>query len=142
MGEPVYALARLLLPLLFVIEGVETLANVGGIVRMIQDSPVPVPVQLDVLGVSRFVILGYLAAVVEVVFGLMVMVGYRARMAALVLAAFTVCTIVVADPFWLMQGEIRALNLTQALKNLSIISGLLMIAVLGPGPFSLDKRKR
>jgi uncharacterized membrane protein YphA (DoxX/SURF4 family) len=33
-------------------------------------------------------------------------------------------------------------NLTHALKNLSIISGLLIIAALGPGRYSLDGRRR
>jgi putative oxidoreductase len=70
------------------------------------------------------------------------MAGYRTRAAALILALFVLGTILVAHPFWAMEGRIRALNLTQALKNLSIVSGLLIVAALGAGRYSLDGRRR
>ena len=72
----------------------------------------------------------------------MVALGNRTRAAALVLALFTVATIVVGHPFWTMEGAARAANLTQALKNLSIVSGLLIVAALGPGRHALDNRGR
>jgi len=142
MWGTVYSLARILLPLLFVVEGIGKLANVGGIARMLQASNLPVPAQLDAVGVSRFVLLGYLVALIEVVCGLMVMAGYRTRLAALLLALFTVGTIFVGHPFWMMEGKLRALEFTQALKNLSIIAGLLIVAALGPGRYALDGRRR
>ena len=142
MWGTVYSLARVLLPLLFVVEGIGKFANVGGIARMLQASSLPVPAQLDAIGISRFVLLGYLVALIEVLCGLMVMLGYRTRLAAVVLAAFTAGTIMVGHPFWMMEGQLRALEFTQALKNISIIAGLLIIAALGPGRYSLDGRRR
>jgi putative oxidoreductase len=142
MWGTVYSLARILLPLLFVIEGIGKFANVGGIARMLQASSLPVPSQLDAIGVSRYVLIGYLAALIETGCGLMVMLGYRTRMAALVLALYTAGTIVLGHPFWAMDGQIAAVNLTQALKNLSIIAGLLIVAALGAGRYSLDSRRR
>ena len=142
MWGTVYSLARILLPLLFVIEGMLKLANVNDVARALEVSNLPVPAQLDAIGVSRFVLLGYLVGLVEVVCGLMVMVGYRTRAAALVLVAFVVGTIFVSHPFWAMEGRIRALNVTHALKNLSIIAGLLIVAALGPGRYSFDGRRR
>jgi putative oxidoreductase len=142
MWGSVYTLGRVLLPLLFVIEGVLKFMNVAGIARMLQTANLPVPAQLDAVGVSRFVLLGYLVALIEVVCGLMVMLGYRTRFAALVLALFVIGTIVVGHPFWAMEGQLRAVNLTHALKNLSIIAGLLIIAALGPGRYALDGRRR
>jgi putative oxidoreductase len=142
MWGAVYTLARVLLPILFIVEGLGKFADVGGIARTLQAANLPVPMQLEAIGVSRFVLLGYLVALIEVVCGLMVLLGYRTRFAALVLALFVAATIAVAHPFWAMEGELRALNRTQALKNLSIIAGLLIVAALGPGRHSLDNRRR
>ena len=141
MWGAVYSLARVLLPILFIVEGIGKFRNVSGVARMLQTSGMPVPVQLEAIGVSRFVLLGYLVALIEVVCGLMVVVGYRTRFAALVLALFVAATIVVAHPFWTMEGQIRALNQTLALKNLSIMAGLLIVAALGAGRYSLDARR-
>lgn len=142
MRDPVYVLARILLPILFVVEGAGQLANVDSVARILQESMLPFPQQLDLFGVSRFVILGYLVGVIEVMAGSMVILGYFTRMAAVVLAIFTVCTIAFGHPFWTMEGQLRALYFTQALKNVSIIAGLLMIAASGGGPYSLDGRRR
>jgi len=142
MWGSVYSLARVLMPLLFVFEGIAKFAGIGPLVERLQAANLPVPAQLDAIGVSRFVLIAYAAALIEVVCGLMVMLGYRTRTAALILALYTAGTIVIGHPFWTMEGQIRAVNLTSALKNLSIISGLLIIAALGPGRYSLDGRRR
>ena len=39
--------------------------------------------------------------------------------------------------FWSMEGAERGLNQVQFLKNLSIMGGLLLLAVAGPGRYSL-----
>jgi len=139
MWGTVYSVARFLMPLLFIYAGITKFVNVGGIARALQASGLPMP-QIELFGLSRFALLGYLVALIEVVCGVMVALGYRTRAAALVLALFTVATIVVGHPFWTMDGAARAANLTQALKNLSIISGLLIVAALGPGRHALDNR--
>ena len=48
-------------------------------------------------------------------------------------------TIVLSHAFWGMDGAARAMNQTQALKNLAIMGGLLMLAVVGPGRYSVDR---
>ena len=52
---------------------------------------------------------------------------------ALVLVVFTAATIVFVHHFWDMSGEAFSGNMTQALKNLSIIGALFMIAGYGRG---------
>ena len=141
MWGTVYSVARVLMPVVFIYAGITKFMNIGGIARALQASGLPMP-QIDIFGLSRFALLGYLIALIEVVCGVMVALGYRTRAAALVLALFTVATIVVGHPFWTMDGAARAANLTQALKNLSIISGLLIVAALGPGRHALDNRRR
>jgi putative oxidoreductase len=141
MWGTVYSLARMLMPLLFIVEGIKKFANVGAIARTIQSSGLPVP-QVELFGMSRFALLGYLVALIEVVCGVMVVLGYRTRTAAVLLALVVVAAILIAHPFWMMDGQARVANLTQALKNLSIISGLLIVAALGPGRYALDGRRR
>jgi len=142
MWDWLYTLARVLLPVLFVVEGVGQFANIGAFADKLQNLNLPLQAQLELLGSHRFVIIGYLIAVIEIAGGAMVMVGYKARLAALVLIVFTFGTIAVGHPFWLMEGPMRAINFTDALKNLSIVAGLLIIAALGSGPYALDNRRR
>ena len=142
MWDWLYSLARVLLPVLFIVEGVGQLANINIFADMLQKSNFPLQLELEMLGSKRFVILGYLAALVEIGCGLMVMLGYRVRLAALVLVAFVIGTIYIGHPFWLKEGVFRADSLTHALKNLSIIAGLLVFAAYGSGAYALDNRRR
>jgi putative oxidoreductase len=141
MWGTVYSLARVLMPLLFIIEGIGKFAHVADVAARLEKTGLTVPAQFDALGVPRFALLVYLAAAIEVVCGLMVMLGYKTRFAALVLALYAAGTIFVWHSFWTMEGLARAGNITQALKNLSIIAGLLIIASLGAGRYSLDGRR-
>jgi putative oxidoreductase len=69
----------------------------------------------------------------------MVLIGLKARWAALVLAVFTACTIIFVYPFW-EGGADQIANRTEALHNLSILGGLLLIVAVGAGPSSVDDR--
>lgn len=53
------------------------------------------------------------------------------RIAALVLAGFTVLTNFAFHDFWNMHGDVRALELSLFFKNISIVGGLLLVASLG-----------
>jgi putative oxidoreductase len=138
----IYTLARVLLPVLFIVEGVGQFANIHDLAQKLAAFHWPLQAQLEMLGANRFVMMAYAAALIEVVGGLLVIVGFQARIAAGVLAAFTIGTIVIGDPFWQAEGRMRALFLTDALKNLSIIAGLLMVVAKGPGLLSIDLWRR
>jgi len=71
---------------------------------------------------------------------LMVLIGLKARWAALVLIVFTACTIIFVHHFWDMQGDALIQNRADALKNLSIMGGLLLIVAVGAGPSAADDR--
>jgi putative oxidoreductase len=83
------------------------------------------------------VALDYLAAVfVEVGLGLALLVGYRTRAVAAVMAAFTLVT---AFAFHFNLGDQN--QFIHFLKNLSIVGGLLQVVAFGGGAFSLDARR-
>jgi len=70
----------------------------------------------------------------------MVLVGFATRWAAIVLALFTVGTIVIAHNFLAADAAHYVAQRTQALKNIGIVGGFLMLFACGPGRFSADGR--
>ena len=97
-----YTLGRIFLSLVFIVAGIQKLMNVGGIAKMLEDNKVPIPEQIvPYLGsVPKYEALGYLVGGIEVVGGLMVLVGLWARWGALMLACSPPCTIFFVHHFW------------------------------------------
>jgi putative oxidoreductase len=137
-----YTLGRILIPLVFIVAGVQKLMSIGDVAKMLAANNVPIPDEVAPYlgGIPKYEALAYLSAAVEVVCGLLVLVGLKARWAALLLAVFTACTIIFIHHFWDMDGAALIENRTQALKNLSIMGGLLLIVAVGSGPSSVDHR--
>ncbi|HEX2655549.1 MAG TPA: DoxX family protein [Xanthobacteraceae bacterium] len=120
-------IGRALLAALFIVSGWGKVTAVGAISQNLASKGFPMPQ-----------VFGYLVALIELGGGLLILAGYQTRWVAALLAVHVVGTIFVGHPFWTMQDAARAQNMTQALKNLSIIGGFLMLAVAGPGRFSID----
>lgn len=137
-----YTIGRIFLSLVFIVAGIQKVMNVGGIAKMLEDNKVPIPEQIvPYLGaMPKYEALGYLVAGVELVGGLMVLVGLWARWGAALLAIFTVGTIYFVHHFWDMEGAAYTSNMTQALKNLSIVGGLLLVVGAGSTPGAVDRR--
>ena len=72
--------------------------------------------------------------------GLSILLGYHARIGALLLILFLVPTTVVMHRFWEVQdGHLVLLQTYCFMKNLSLTGACLMIAYFGSGPLSLSK---
>lgn len=71
--------------------------------------------------------------------GLALLVGYRARLAAVGLVVYVALVSYYFHDFWRLSGGAAQLQATQFLKNLSIISGLIFLAGTGPGRISIDR---
>ena len=141
----VYTIGRIFLSLVFVVSGVQKLMNISATAKSLADYNVPIPDQVvtylaQYSTIPKYEALGYLVAGVEVLGGLMVLVGLKARWGAALLIIFTALTVVVAHHFWDMTGDAFYANLTQALKNLSMIGGLLLVFAVGSGPSAMDRR--
>ena len=81
-------------------------------------------------------VVGYaIALVAEVGGGLLLLLGYQTRYAALGLAVFTVAAAIGFHHNFADQNQ-----MIHFLKNLAITGGLLQIFAFGPGSFSLDAR--
>ena len=77
-------------------------------------------------------LLAIAAAAVEIGAALLIAFGVGVRFAAVVLILFTLTATYYFHPFWTMSGAERDANMVNALKNLSLIGGLLILFVLGP----------
>lgn len=81
----------------------------------------------------------FAAILIEVMGGLAVIVGYRARLGALLLVLFLMPTTYIFHAFWELSGREAELQQIMFLKNISIAGGLLLILSNGPGSGSLER---
>jgi len=98
----------------------------------------------EVVG-NQAVALAHLILLLEVlclfVGGLLVLIGFRGRLGALLLIIFLVPDTLVLHSFWTIDpGSVLAYteHLTHFLKNVGLLGGLLMMVGFGSGGFSVD----
>jgi putative oxidoreductase len=124
-NQPVVALVgRVVLAAVFILSGVSKLGAASEIQGYITSVGLPAP------------LLGYLIAlVVEIGGGALLLVGYRTKLVAGVLAAFCVIAAII------FHRELGDQNqLIHFMKNLAMAGGLLQIVAFGAGRISLDNR--
>jgi len=121
---------RVLLAFMFVYSGFGKIGGFEGTAANIASKNLPLPA-----------IATTIAIVVEFVGGLMVVVGWKARWAALAVAVFTFFASIFFHNFWAMADAAAArTNMIMFMKNVAVIGGLLLVYAFGPGRLSLDRR--
>jgi putative oxidoreductase len=120
---------RILIAVLFVPAGFNKLMGFAGTVGYIGSAGLPLPQ----LGAA-------IAVAVELGLGLMLLAGFKTRIAAIVLAVFTLAAGLLFHNFWAMPADKVYVNQLMFMKNLAIAGGLFALAALGAGRFSVDKR--
>jgi putative oxidoreductase len=81
-----------------------------------------------------------IAIIVELVAGIMLLVGWKTRWAALALAAFTLVATFLFHDFWAAPEAKRFAEQLMFSKNIAIVGGLLLAYAFGPGRYSVDKQ--
>jgi putative oxidoreductase len=122
-------IGRVLLALLFVPAGFGKLTGFAGTVGYISSVGAPLPQVAAVI-----------AIVVELGFGLLLLVGFKTRITAVVLALFTVAAAVMFHNYWGMPADKAFVNQLMFFKNIAIAGGLLAFAAFGAGRFSIDRK--
>ena len=115
--------ARLLLAALFLISGLAKVGAAEGTTAYIASAGLPFPE-----------LLYWATLAVEVVGGVLLIIGYQTRYAALVLGLFTLAAAVFFHADFADQ-----MQFTSFLKNLSIAGGMFMVTIFGPGRLSIDR---
>jgi len=73
--------------------------------------------------------------------GLSILLGYRAKIGAWLIALFLV-GVTPLHNFWAVQDPMMAqMQMVMFMKNISMFGGALLISQFGAGPFSLDARR-
>ena len=80
-----------------------------------------------------------LTILVELGGGIALIVGWKARWVALILAVFTLLASLVFHNYWAMAGEAVMANMLFFYKNIAVVGGMLMVFAFGPGRFSVDR---
>ncbi len=110
-------IGRTLLGLLFLVSGLQMLTGatgVAGVASMIAG-----------IGIPLAALVAWVVVLVKIIGGTALILGYRVGCAAAALFIFTLLTIVFVHN--------TADQMTAALKNLSIMGGLLYVMAFGPG---------
>ncbi len=127
VNDGVLAAGRVALAIIFIMSGAMKFMDLSATAGAVASKGLPVPM-----------VLATLAAITELGGGLLIVVGWQTRWAALALAVFTLVAAYFFHDFWHMEGAARENNMIHALKNLSIFGGFLMLAAVGAGRYSID----
>ena len=133
-----FTLGRVLFVLVFILSGASKLADISGTAALIAAKFTVPPAFADVAAQAQAAtgmqipqLLTIICGVVEIAAGLMIVFNYGTRLAAFALILFTAAATYYMHDFWHQVGPERLDNMIHALKNLSIIGGLLVFFALG-----------
>lgn len=121
-------LGRLALCAIFILAGIGKFMDYEGTAKYMESA-----------GMTMIPVFLYAAAVVEILGGLSLLLGFKARIGAIVLLLFLIPTTLIFHSFWHLEGADRSLQQIMFLKNLAIFGGLLYVAACGAGKFSVDR---
>lgn len=119
------ALGRVFLAALFLMSGLSKLGTAVATTSYIATAGLPLPAVAYAL-----------TLVAEIGGGLLLLIGFHARLAAAVLALFTVAAAIFFHNNFADQNQA-----VHFLKNFAIAGGLLQVAAVGAGRWSLDARR-
>lgn len=127
LQNPLSLAGRALLALLFIPAGFAKLTGFAGTVGYIASKGVPFPELAAAAAVG-----------IELGLGMLLLIGWQARWAALGIAFFTVVITFIFHNFWAVPAE-QVMQQQQAFfKNIAVVGGLLTVAAWGPGAWSFD----
>ncbi|MGQ0688145.1 MAG: DoxX family protein [Limnobacter sp.] len=130
LAPTIALIGRVLLAAMFVLAGFDKIGGFEGTAGYIGSVGLPFPEVLTMLTIA-----------VEIGAGLALIVGFQVRIAALLLAGFTLAASVLFHNYWAMPAEQAYVQQLMFMKNVSVAGGLLMIVALGGGTLGLSKGK-
>ena len=130
LQNPLALLGRLLIAALFIPAGIGKISGFAGTAGYIASKGLPLP-ELGVV----------IAIVVEVAVAAALLVGFKTRWAALVLALFTLAAATIFHNYWALPQAQQMMQQLLFTKNIAVVGGLLAFVAFGAGAFSLDARR-
>jgi putative oxidoreductase len=119
---------RILLAAIFLVVGTRKVLAFAGTVGYMAKLGFPAPEVMTVLAIT-----------IELGGAILLIIGWRTRWVAWLLALFVLIAAFAAHRFWEFDASQYNNQLNHFLKNIAIIGGLLFVTAFGPGPSSVDK---
>ena len=119
---------RILIALIFIFAGFGKITGFEGTVGYIASKGLPFP-QLAAIG----------AIIVELGGGIMLVLGWKTRLAAAALLIFTALAALFFHNFWAVAPDQAQNQMIHFMKNLAMMGGILFVVIHGGGPLSLDR---
>ena len=119
---------RILLALIFILSGFSKIGGFEGTVGYIASKGLPMP---QVLAAATIL--------VELGGGILLVLGWKARWAALAIAAFTLLAAFLFHNYWTFPPAQRTDEFNAFWKNIAISGGMLVVFAFGPGRLAVDR---
>ncbi len=120
---------RILLAAIFVIAGFGKISGFDGVAGYIASKGLPVPQVLAALTIA-----------LELGGGILLVIGYKVRIVAILFFLWLIPTTILFHKFWGIDAAQVQNQMNHFLKNVSIMGGMLLLMAFGPGAYSVDKR--
>jgi len=128
MSDVASLIGRIALGALFIWSGYGKLAHMAPNVEYMKAYGMPAPELLI-----------WPAALLELIGGLILVLGWKTRWAALGLAAYTIVAALIFHNFWAVPAD-QVLNQTiHFMKNIAMVGGLLFVFAHGPGQYAIER---
>ena len=114
-------LGRILIALPFIMSGINKIINYGAFENYMSSAGI-------------FSNMLPIVIILEILAPLFILVGWRSRISAMLLAIFSICAAIIFHSDFSNQ-----MQMGMFMKNLMIAGGLLILASMGPGQFSINK---
>ena len=122
---------RLLLAMLFLPAGIGKLTGFAGTVGYIASVGLPMPS-----------VAAAIALIIEIGGRVALITGFGTRIAALILAVFTLVASFFFHAYWAVPADQQLVTQLLFMKNIAVVGGLLTLAAWGAGAWSLDARNK
>ncbi|MCS0504600.1 DoxX family protein [Ancylobacter mangrovi] len=120
LRSPVTAfVARLLLVFMFLGSGIDKLLNFTG-----------AQAEMAHFGLNPPWLFAVLTIVTQLTGGVLILINRATWLGAGVLGVFTLLTIPIVHHFWTMEGDMAQIEFFFAIEHLSVIGGMLLVAIL------------
>ncbi|HHA1292622.1 DoxX family protein [Enterobacter ludwigii] len=122
-------IGRIALIVLFIIFGYPKLTGFSGTVQYMTSLGTPMPMLAAII-----------AVVMEVPAAILIVLGFFTRPVAVLFVFYTLGTAIIGHHYWDMTGDAVMPNMINFYKNISIAGAFILLAIVGPGALSLDRR--
>ncbi|HDR2656010.1 TPA: DoxX family protein [Enterobacter ludwigii] len=122
-------IGRIALVVLFIIFGYPKLTGFSGTVQYMTSLGTPMPILAAII-----------AVVMEVPAAILIVLGFFTRPVAVLFVFYTLGTAIIGHHYWDMTGDAVMPNMINFYKNISIAGAFILLAIVGPGALSLDRR--